>query len=485
MKTKYIYSFLGIASLVLINYSCSDKVLDEIDNNPNLVTDAPITTILPKTTVSYAYQVSGGSGAIAASFFSELTTFVLGTGNINAELEIYSTTPWNGGYRNLNDLRVMKQKAESSERWSYAGIADVLTALTLSGLTDLFGDVPYGEALQPDMIRNPGFDPADEVYDELQLVLDNAIDNLDRAAGGATPGNDDLVFNGNIEMWKKTAYGLKARLYNRLSNIDPSGSATLALEAIANSFAVADENFIFDRYVDELNNDNPFSGAQIEQPQSAIGNGIYNVMLGFIQENDIEQDPRAGIWFTRVNGQIIPAPNGVAEADFGEPRLDGAVYSKPETLKHRAAPQPLLTYVELKFIEAEARLRLGQKTTANEAYEEAVSLALQEAALFNPSVALPMQDINDYLDRALVTPGPDNLTLEHIIHQKYIYLFLYQPIEAYNEFRRTGLFSVTDPQGMPNRLPYPDSERSKNPNTPADVNVATVFLDDTKLFWAK
>ena len=135
-----------------------------------------------------------------------------------------------------------------------------------------------------------------------------------------------MIFNGNRAMWIKTAYGLKARLYNRLSNIDPQGSANNALAAIAKSLSAENENFMFSKFDNTLNNGNPHSLSQNAQPMTSVGNGIFNTMLSFSPNDDVEDDPRAIIWFTRVNGQLLPAPNGTAVSDFQEPRLDGAFY---------------------------------------------------------------------------------------------------------------------------------------------------------------
>lgn len=467
---------------LVLSVACSDAIMDDIDTNPNVFSDAPLNTLLPNVITRYTVEVAGGATARTARFLSEQTTFVLG-GSVLDGLSSNATL-WQSGYLALNDLEIIKMKGQESGAWAYVGISGVLKAFYLSNLTDLYGDVPYTEALRPD-IPNPNFDSAESIYTSLQNILDEAITNLERDPGLIIPRNDDMIFNGDRAMWIKTAYGLKARLYNRLSNIDPQGSANNALAAISNSFSGESEKFIFSKFENTLNNGNPHSLAQNSQPMTSVGNGIYNTMLSFSLNDDITDDPRANIWFTRVNGQLLPAPNGTAVSDFQEPRLDGAFYSKPEILKHFAAPLPLLTFVELKFIEAECYLRLSNPESAYTAYQTALSAALKEASIFNPTVALSPQSMNDYLSLATVSPGVGNLTQQIVIFQKYIYFFLYQPIEAYNEFRRTGLFEVTDPNGSATRMPYPIIELTRNRNTPTSIDDFTILDPSTKLFWAK
>ncbi len=479
MKNLKTYLFL----LVVAFSSCTDEVLNDIDTNPNQINDVPLRTLLTQVQVGYVTGIAGGGTATNAYYLSEQNTFVLGDNRLEVTQSLGGGL-WSQAYRSLNDLAIMKQKALDANAFTYAGIADVYKALNLAALTDLFGDIPYSEALRSDVI-NPSFDPSEDIYTEIQNVLDQAITNLGKESGLLTPKNDDLIFGGDKAMWIKTAYGIKARMHNRLSNLDPTGSADKALAAIAQSFASDKENFVFTKFQNNNLNANPFSNGQNIQPASAVGNGIYNAMASFGANGKAEDDPRANIWFTKVGGKIIPAPNGTARPDFGEPRLDGAFYSKPEIFKHFAAPVPLLTFVELKFIEAEANLRLNNRPKAQEAYRTAVTLALRHAGDFNPAAKLSDAQIDAYLAMPKVLSGAENLAIRDIIVQKYIYFYQYQPIEAYNDVRRTALIPVTDPTGRPNRLPYPVSELTRNVKTPTDIDNISVFEPRTKVFWAK
>ena len=469
--------------LVVAFSSCTEEILNDIDTNPNQINDAPLKTILPQVEVSYVTEVAGGGTALNTYFLAELNTFVLGNNALQA-VQGMGGQAWEQGYLALTDLAILKQKAIESNAPTYAGIADVLRALNLAALSDWFGDIPYSEALRSDIV-NPSFDKSDSIYPEIQKILDEAIANLEKDSGPLAPKTDDLIFGGNKSLWIKTAYGLKARLYNRLSNLDPTGSANNALTAITKSFSSDAENFVFNKFSDVNTNGNPFSVSQNSQPQSSVGNGIYNTMASFSPTGKAEDDPRANIWFTKVKGQILAAPNGTARPDFGEPRLDGAFYSKPEIFKYFKAPMSLLTFTELKFIEAEANLRLNNTSKAYDAYRTAVSLALGHAGDFNQAVKLSTAQINTYLQFEKVSPGAEKLTLQDIIFQKYIYFYQYQPLEAYNDVRRTALLKVTDPTGRPNRIPYPVSEVTRNTKTPTDIDNISTFEPRTKVFWAK
>ncbi|WP_422080766.1 SusD/RagB family nutrient-binding outer membrane lipoprotein [Ulvibacterium sp.] len=478
MKNIKRYTFaLFLVGLFL---SCSEDTLTEIDTNPNIVNDAPLNSLLPQVIIAYSNEIVGAEAAIQSGFMSEQTSGVLGFNTFN-DLEAPSARAWENGYLMLNDLKFMKAKAIENEAWTYAGISDVLKAFTLTTLIDLNGDIPYSEALQPE-IRNPIFDAHETLYPQIHEILDSAIENLGRTDSNP-PAQDDLVFGGDQSMWMKTAYGLKARLYNKLSNLDATNSAQNALMALGNSFSAPGEDFSIEIYNNSLENGNPYSVRQNIQPQSAVG-VIFDIMLSFTPNSIIEEDPRSLLWFSTIDGIRIPAPSGVADSDFGEPRLEGAVYSKPLFLKYLGAPLPILTYNEMLFIEAEANLRLGNLTEAYSAYEEAVRLAMEESANFSQEAQIDPSDVSEYLEYPAVSPGEVDLTLETLIAQKYIYLFKFQWIEAYNETRKFNFFPATNPEGRANRLLYPISEVTRNPNTPSDVNFSTIFSNSTKLIWA-
>jgi hypothetical protein len=142
-----------------------------------------------------------------------------------------------------------------------------------------------------------------------------------------------------------------------------------------------------------------------------------------------------------------------------------ASYPGPYIAKDNA-PTYLMTYAELKFIEAECRLMLGQSAQA--AYEAAVAA----------SVLRVTGSANTAWLTANIIGSP--VTLEKIMTQKYINSF--GTNQAYADYRRTG-FPVLSlhPDAVisqiPTRFPYAQSELDYNTD-----NVPSVTLTD-KLWW--
>lgn len=467
--------------------ACSDETLNEIDTNPNIITDAPLNTVLPAAQM-IVFQRVVGSLSIISGYAAEQTNFTgvntatkLQVGGA-ATFAVSGGTNWTSGFQAIRYFNDVRAKADASQRIGYAAIADIMTAYTLSLLVDSYGDIPYKQAAQEGILQ-PTFDKAQDLYTEMQKLLDSGIQKCDGATtAGSRPSNDDLVFRGNMTLWKKTAWGLKARLLNRLSNVDAQGSAQQALAALGNSFAPT-EGFIVSSYLSNPENANPIANNFMSASTIVIAEGIVTAMRSFLEPgDDVLTDPRANIWFTKIGGKVVTPPTSRATTDV---TLNGTLYSKPLYLQNRTSPLPLLTYAELKFIEAEAQLRLGDRVKAYAAYDAAVRSALSGAAIFNPASALTTAQINAYLAKPKVLPGADKLTLRDIITQKYIFLFVFQSQEAFNDVRRTGLLTLNDPDGTAKRFPYPVDEISRNVNAPQQSDQNTVYTDAARLFWAK
>jgi hypothetical protein len=465
---NYKYLILLLILSIVFPISCSDDILDEIDTDPNNPTEVPVDFILPIAQVRCVHDFIGGYGARSISSYVEHHCSV----HLNPLWPEWATGQFNQAYSILNDTKIIIDKGSEEEKWTHVGIAQVIKALTLGTLTDIFGDVPYTEALQGSDNRNPKYNSQEMIYGELFQILDDAIANLSKQAV-VNPGKYDMLLQGDKTMWIKVAWGLKARYYNRLSNIDASGSATDALEALGNSFSSPDEYLSFSDYVESGSDHvNLFSFEEQIQKSFALSVTMLGVLNSF---NDAGfDDPRAERWFVRLEGEFIPAPNGENVPDVSHTKYSPI---STENVLALDAPVMVLTYDELKFIEAEANFRLGNLPEANSAYRESVI----EACL---RTGLTLNEIDAYTSQGNVFTDDESLTLDMIIKQKWLSFFISQPIEAWSDWRRTGipaLYNTAD--GIPLRLPYPTGELATNSNAPKDIDNVTIYTK--KLWWAK
>jgi len=452
----------------VLSFSCSNDALDEIDTDPNNPTSVSVDLLLPNAEINMVNDIFAGNSAKYISTYVEHTCNV----HLNPMLpEDTNTTLWNKSYSIMMDCKDIIEKGEEGEYWTHVGIAKVVYAFVLGTLTDIFGDVPYSEALLGSDNRNPNYDSQEDIYNALLEMLDGAIADFGKEEI-SSPGNNDLLLTGDEDMWEKVAWGLKARYLNRLSNIDAAGSATDALEALANSFTSADDGLIFSDYTDGSTNTNPFSIYEQKQRTYAASVTILNVINSFNSEN--YEDPREALWFNKINGEYIGGPNGENITDQTHTSYSGI---STDNVLYGSSPQAVITYDEMKFIEAEANLRLGYASEANAAYKEAVEAACARTGMSNEEIAA-------YTAQGSVFADDDELTLEMIIKQKFLSLFMMQPIEAFNDYRRTGiptLYNTVD--GIVKRLPYPNDELATNSNAPTDINNVTIYTK--KVWWAK
>jgi len=466
MKTNVKIIFIYIVVVFLIA-GCTNDILDKIDTDPNNPTDVPVELLLPHSTLSMINL------SVASKQAQWVSTYVEHTVNVRVNVMNPSDNTggfWKDNYLNLKNLDIIIEKASNENKWLYAGIAKILRAIVLANLTDLYGEIPYSEALLGSNNRAPKFDNQESIYAEIQRLLDEAITDLGKTSV-PSPGKYDLLLNGNKDLWLKTAWTLKARYYNRLSNIDPQGSASNALNALSKAFAGPTENLIFKGYMTGTVNINPYVNMEKREQAFAASSTIIDILKSF---NDPSyEDPRADRWFRRIAGNIIGAPPGTNQSDQSHTKYSGISMTN---VLYDNAPIPIVTYVELKFIEAEANLRLNKTTEAYTAYQEAV----RQACI---SAGLTTDQVNAYVSQGTVFPGADQLSLNDIIKQKYIYYFMFQPIEAFNDYRRTGIPGMQNPYGVIKRFPYPADELERNPNSPTNINEQTIYT--IKVWWAK
>lgn len=150
---------------------------------------------------------------------------------------------WNTSYLVLQDFKEVKMLlseltggSESFQRQlaNKMAIVDIMEVLIYHNLVDVFGDVPYTEALGGFDNKTPVYDDQVAIYSDLQVRLSAAIATLAAGMDDGSWGAEDLVYQGDVAMWKKFAATLKARLGMRLADVNMS-TAQAELTAAINA----------------------------------------------------------------------------------------------------------------------------------------------------------------------------------------------------------------------------------------------------------
>lgn len=463
--------------LVAMSFTaCTDKIMDDINKNRNDAEDVLAANELPSVVTETAFTTTGTDMAWYTSVFIEHNA---GTHaqmrdadtRVGVTASSLMNNSWNAAYDNMMILQDIIKKCSPGgsepENTPALGIAQILMAYNLAIVTDMWGQAPFNEALKGLDNRHPKYDKQQDNYNKVIIpYLDAAITNLSK-----TPPADvlkkvaanDLMHEGKLDRWIKAAWSLKMRYYLHLSNVMPD-AADKSLACLAKGIDKAEEAFVFNKYTPSATGQNPWFQYINDRMDQSIGKTLFDLMK---QRND----PRMNIYFDTLKGAIIvPAPNGTALES------QGTRYSVSLISQDPVAPTPLMTYHEVKFIEAELLARKGQN------FRPALQAAI-EANFAYHGVAGGTDYYKNEVVPLLGTTQAANL--KEILTQKYIAFYEAESLEAYNDYRRTRIPTLNNPNnnnaayGFVERFPYPTSETSNN-----GANVPKVNIFKDKIWWA-
>jgi hypothetical protein len=455
--------------------ACSEDIMDSINENPNNPKKVASKFILTDIMTSTAFSITSADYAFYSSVYMELNVGIFGQ-MYNAETRvsepISSTTynnVWVNQYANLYELKTVREKCstggDEAGNFYNLAIAQVLTAYNLAMLTDVMGDVPYTEALQPGVIYQPKIDKQEALYTEVFKMLDDAIANFAKTTTFPSIGTQDLIFAGDKAKWTKAAQGLKARYLMRLSLKTPQYQKVI--DAATASFASAAEEF---KYVYTGSNSvNPFSRFLQDRNYFGTSKSLNDKLVA-------RNDPRKAKFF-KPGGTLTViniAPNGTP--DPKQNFYGVSAYSST------TAPTYLMSFHELQFLKAEAYARITPVQTANA--EAALKLAIQAAFV---KVGLTAADATTYYTtsvKALFDANP----LKEIMMQKYLAAYEDEGIEAYNDYRRTvamggALVDLANTLQFPQRFTYGSSDVTTNLNVKSAYGDGSYVYTD-KVWWA-
>ncbi len=471
---------ISIILMILLGLgACSDEFFEV--NTPSNVIDKDAVSV--KTQLPYIeVRLSGMHFSVAyqtARYAQHVASYHIGGTDTHDRTSLAGA--WSTFYlRILSNLRVLQEKAEANEYNHYLGISQVLEALAVQLATDQWGDIPYSEAGYTSDNFYPKVDSQEEIYNALLTLLDKAIANLSAPLKGIPPGNDDVIYHGNIDKWLKAAYTLKARIYLHLTKRNPSYYNDV-LNALQNGFtSVHDDMQIF---YDETARNPWFTSVVAARRTGNLSLLWSEQLIDYMNGTDIpftniSWDPRLPLYADNSGSEIyIGAVNGSGGGAPGggnaNANLADDAYFKED------APIFMLTYMEAKFMEAEAQFALGNNAGAFAAYQEGIRASMAK-------LNIPSGDIQMYLDEPAVNTGEANLTMKDIMMQKYIALVVHP--EVWTDLRRYNFDPniyvdldypenrTTDiPMGeWPRRAVYPGSEVDRNPN-----------VDQVEEWWAR
>jgi len=511
---------LGLFLATVLVGSCT-KDFEEMNTNPNNPVDVPAINIFTNAVQNAVGRQMGGW--IQHTYLGVWCQQWCKVQYIDEDR--YMPRDMSGEFQapytsELKNLAIVIDKAGAEGNKTLQGAAKVLRAWIFSYLTDVWGDIPYSQAIQGfdvDGTLYPVYDKQSDVYTALLTELEEA--NVLLTGTTINFGAGDLIYGGDPVKWRKLANSLKLRLLNRAAGTpwtftyNMSGTQTdVTTTAGAAALSTADAQIATilgsaTQYpVFDSNDDNAF----IEYPGLPYRNPIFNALytrtdqaISETMVNWLEArvDPRLHIYAQPTPNSVTTPPidyvgfqngRGITSAYFPNTSLLGTKIAYDEN-----SPMYLMTYDELLFTIAEYQMRKANDAAAKTAYEAGIAASMERWGLADGSTVYPTWGKNNsfttgttgypvsyatYLAHPLVAwGGTDAQKFQKICEQKWAAIYG-EGVQAYSEVRRTGfpervfefeLEGAYYPNlGLPIRLQYALSEDTYNTDNVAAARVA-------------
>jgi len=491
----------SVAALALVTAVACKTDLTALNQNPNSPTTAPAGPLFTSATRSSVQTLWGSFNTLSmTSLFAQHIAQIQYIDEDRGHIRTTTADAlFNGLY--VGPLEDYQQIIAANPTLpSTSGPATVMQQWVFQNLTDLWGDVPYSEALQGDA-STPNFKPT---YDSQQAIYNGMLSKLKAAstamAGGNTAadpglGAADPIYKGDVTKWIKLSNSLRARMAMRLSQADAAKAQSELATAFAGGMMASNaDNAAFVWPGDGIY-DNPWAANFSTRDDHRMAKTLIDQLVS-------TNDPRLPIFAqptkadpTVYAGMQNGLDNTFTATYFNTTSRPGTIfypgattYGTFGTSAGKATPSYIMTYAEVAFIQAEAAMRgWGGLTPAQAAgfYNAGITASMQQWGVSAPAIAT-------YLAQPGVAFNAGT-GLQQIGTQKWIALFT-QGTEAWSEFRRTGFPTTivagpkmySDTPGLAMRLVYPPAEATANA---AGITAATTRqgadLTTTKVWWDK
>ncbi|MCK0159111.1 SusD/RagB family nutrient-binding outer membrane lipoprotein [Allomuricauda sp. F6463D] len=454
MKSTYIKFLLIFTTITFL--SC-EKLVDDLNENPNQLTlnDIDPGLFLNGAELSNIAIQLGPYSRMAGYWSGQL----IGFEQVDLERFQYNvannTFDWDGYQSVLTPLRNIQER--TTDNPLLLGISKVVEAHLVGTYASLFGDIPYSEALGE--IENPKFDDQIVIFEQLQLVLDEAIIALEVAQGFGVL--EDYIFQGDRIKWLESAWTLKARYYMHTKEYG------LAYNAALNGISSSDNNMMF----------NPLDVTG----QNATKNKYYIVLAG---------GPNVGTGDSYLM-QLLDGTSSIsrnnAKTDETARRqyyiIDQSDADGNLGVAQELEPQPMITYQENLLILAESGTRT-QGFNVGLGHLNQLRDFLNTGNFLNSNFVAEPYVYESYVSEDFDAGGmenvdniePERALLREIVEERYVTGFTtYMPFDDARRLKKEDSdIAVPFPLNVPTstqnveRMLYPQDEVLSNPMAPTD-----------------
>lgn len=494
------------AVVIAIGFASCSEYLD-INTDPNAPAAKDVSTdmILPAVEMNLGVTY-GDFLRITGGYYSQIYAHQFGTSNyLDYSQFTMSATRSSGSYSQLyqkvlQNAKTIIEKSSEAEDWGTYLAAVTLRAFAFETLVDMYGEVPYTEALDPSNI-SPKFDEGIDVYKGVIAEIDEA---LSKAAGTMPVATSFIFKEQSAESWIKFAKSVKLKMLMRMGD-------TAAAQALIDDDDFIDSDVILANcWKQEAQQESPFYAEEF----STLGgstqiNVVANLaIIGTMLQKDADgntvyQDPRLVKYFkpnssNEFTGNISGSNMSTASAPYNTTNY----WCRP--VASYDMPVYFITVSEVNFFIAEYYAKTNDAVKAADYYQKAIETSCATNGLTAADAAVILAKY----------PYDNTNYKESIGVQKWIALAGVNPFEAYCEVRRldypafdtalkgSDMFSGSGALNTDNykpgtlytpyqidaevgdnkileRWPYAEAAQSRNPNAPKFKGYTT------PIFWGE
>lgn len=453
-------NLLLIGLLCLTSTSCTND-FNALNENPNSPPEVDPQYLLTNVLTVEANANTYDQGFLLANYIEQFSASVEFERIDRYEMGSNSEY-WNLIFGLLTDFKSMENLPGYNE--AYGAVGNIMKSFLFSQLTDMWGDVPYTEALLAlDDQFTPKYDTQESIYTDpetgILAVLKRSAETLQNTN---TSIQGDVMFSNDLSKWVRFSNSLRLRYLLRISKRLTDFSEMQALADSGMLIESNDQNAVVP-YLSSAPNQFPFFTAAL----GAYGEHRMTKTVDSVLK--LWNDPRIDIIYkptqlsvTNGNPEFKGLLNGQNRETISENGINlndislfGSIYrDQPDGVDGQ-----YMQYAEVQFTLAEAAARGYITGDVKTYYQNGITANFNYYGTEVPA---------GYFDQeAVALTGDKDSDLVKILTQKWLSL-ISNGHEAWFNIRRTGIPALKPgPDNLndgryPVRYLYPESEQATN-----------------------
>ncbi|UIR55270.1 SusD/RagB family nutrient-binding outer membrane lipoprotein [Sphingobacterium sp. SRCM116780] len=523
MKKSLIMMGLCVASFSTIT-SCKKDTFADYYKNPAKVSESSIEKQFTGIIYDFRALIIPTYGNYFITLRPTINLYIQNLGSLNQANQLVPGSAaieerWNKYYAGLTQykefIRLFNNQSEEDKANKKAMLlaAKVLFYDQTQQMVDLVGDIPWTEAgnLMANggdyTISYPKYDKAVDIYttmlDDLKIMSEDLNTLQIPATFAGSFKTQDLINNGDLELWKKYCNSLRLRMLTRVSASSQFASrATAEIDEIVKNqtkyplILTNSEN----AQIDIFNVSSDIKSEDIKGAFETDGWYANIASKPMIDQMVSTHDPRLPILFEtgdKAAGVYIGLDQSLNNNEQSTLVRGNTltIYNRHTLSRNKYIPGILISASQVNFLLAEYYNKTGNAGSAKAAFENGLKESINLYSSISkksddktvPAAAVPTAaEIATFISTVNWDAASNKIQL--IATQKWLHFNLFQAVENWSEVRRLDYPKFTIPtfssdiqKTVPVKLTLPQAEATYN-----EANYNVVKDQDnpnTKLFW--